>query len=74
MRDASKENKLVDNIVQTNLLPPPIFIRNIGNIVELRNMLINLVGSKNFNFKLSANNQKINTTNSDSSCAVIKNL
>lgn len=35
--DAFKKNNLVDNSEQTNSLRPPIFVRNVGNFIELRN-------------------------------------
>jgi len=43
MHDASKNN-IDNNTEQTNLLPPLIFVHNVGNFIELRNKLINLVG------------------------------
>lgn len=35
--DAFKKNNLVDNSEQINSLRPPIFVRNVGNFIELRN-------------------------------------
>jgi hypothetical protein len=55
-------------------LPPPIFVRNVSNFIELRNQLIKLIGPQTFSFKLSANNLKINTTNPDSYKGSIKYL
>jgi len=55
-------------------LPPPIFIRNVNDFIEVRNHLIKSIGSQNFSFKSSANNLKISTTNSDSYREVVKYL
>lgn len=73
MHNASENNHDI-NTEQTNPLPPPIFVRNVGNFNEIRNQLINLAGPDNFYFKSSANNLKINTKNSDSYRAVITYL
>jgi hypothetical protein len=65
-----------NNDVQPNHipLPPPIFVRNVSDFIELRNLLIKLIGPQTFSFKSSANNLKINTTNPDSYRKVIKYL
>jgi len=73
MHNTSKNNP-DSNTEQINPLPPPIFVCNVGNFIELRNNLINLVGSDNFYFKSSANNLKISSKNSDSYRAVITYL
>lgn len=75
MSDTSKINSN-DSDVQNNHspLPPPIFIRNVNNFIELRNQLIKLIGSQNFSFKSSANNLKISTSNSESYREAIKYL
>ncbi|VVC46180.1 Pre-C2HC domain [Cinara cedri] len=73
IHNVSKNNP--DSITeQINSLPPPIFVRNVGNFIELHNHLINLVGSDNLFFKSSANNLKISTKTSDSYRAVITYL
>lgn len=72
---------LIENNIETNNdaqhhipLPPPIFVRNVSDFIELRNQLIKLIGPQTFNFKSSANNLKISTTNPDSYREVIKYL
>lgn len=55
-------------------IPPPIFVRNVSDFIELRNQLIKLIGPQNFSFKSSATNLKISTTNPDSYREVIKYL
>lgn len=69
-------NMETNNDVQPNHtpLPPPIFVRNVSDFIELRNQLIKLIGPQTFSFKSSANNLKINTTNPDSYREVIKYL
>jgi hypothetical protein len=73
MHNISKYNSDT-NTYQRNPLFPLIFVRYVGNFIELRNDLVNLIGSDNFYFKSSANNLKINTTNSDFYRAVITYL
>lgn len=46
-------------------LPPPIFIREVLDIVSFRQQLISLIGSENFLFKSSTNALKIQTINLD---------
>jgi hypothetical protein len=57
MHNAPKNNP-VSNTGRKNPLPPPI-VHNVGNFIDLRNDLINLVGSDSFYFKSSVNNLKI---------------
>ncbi|KAL4100940.1 hypothetical protein QTP88_020965 [Uroleucon formosanum] len=72
----NENNMETNNDVKPNHipLPPPIFVRNVSDFIELRNQLIKLIGPQTFSFKSSANNLKINTTNPDSYREVIKYL
>lgn len=72
----NENNMEMNNDVQPNRipLPPPIFVRNVSDFIELRNQLIKLIGPQTFSFKSSANNLKINTNNPDSYREVIKYL
>ncbi|KAL4090792.1 hypothetical protein QTP88_025567 [Uroleucon formosanum] len=54
--------------------PPPITVHAVLDFVALRSDFIKLLGADNFLFKLSSNDLKILTKNSDSYRAVIKYL
>ncbi|KAL4107354.1 hypothetical protein QTP88_017713 [Uroleucon formosanum] len=52
-------------------LPPPIMVKGVLDFVSLRAELIDLVGPKNFTFKSSINNLKIQTKNPETYRAII---
>ena len=54
--------------------PPPVFIRGILDYSAFRAVLIELIGANNFVVKSSANNLKVQTTNSDTYRSLIKYL
>lgn len=60
INDINVEADESQNIKQK--LPPPIIVKDVLDFAGFRNKLINLIGPKNFTFKSSTNNLKIQTT------------
>lgn len=54
--------------------PPPIFVNNVDNFINLRTDLVNLIGTQNLSFKSTINNLKITTKDSDAYRKIIRHL